>query len=61
MQRVADIKELLLPMQFEFMQSFGSGLSAETVELLAVYADDVAQIAAPAKNRAKGVVELREL
>ena len=61
MQRVADIEELFLPMQLEFVQSFGSRLSAKAVELLAVDADDVAQIAIPAENRAKDVVEIGEL
>src|SRR5206468_3100238 len=61
MQRVADIKELFLPVQFEFMQSFRSRLPAEAVELLTVDADDVAQIAVPAQNRAKDVVEIGEL
>ena len=61
MQRVADVEELFLPMQFEFMQSFGSLLSAEAVELLAMDTNDVAQIAGPAKNCAEDVVEFREL
>src|SRR5688572_11523129 len=61
MQRVADVQELFLPMQSEFVQSCGSHLSAEAVELLAVDADDVAQVAIPAENRAKDVVEIAEL
>lgn len=61
MQRVADVEKLFLPVQFEFVQSFGSRLSAKTVELLAVDADDVAQVAIPAENRAKDVVEIGEL
>jgi hypothetical protein len=61
MQRVADVEELFLPMQFEFVQSFGSRLSAKAVELLAVDADDVAQVAIPAENGAKDVVEIGEL
>ncbi len=61
MQRVADVEELFLPVQFEFVQGFRSRLPAEAVELLTVDADDVAQIAVPAKNRAEDVVECREL
>jgi hypothetical protein len=47
-------------MQFEFVQSFGSRLSAKAVELLAVDADNVAQVAIPAENRTKDVVEIGE-
>ena len=61
MQRVADVEELFLPVQFEFMQGFRSRLPAKAVELLTVDADDVAQIAVPTKNGAEDIVEFREL
>ena len=57
MQRVADIKELFLAVQFEFVQSFQSRLSPEAVELLTMDADDVAQIAVPVQDGAEDVVE----
>ncbi len=61
MQRVADVQELFLPAQFEFVQSFGSRLPSKAVELLTVDADNVAQIAVPAKNGAEDIVEFGQL
>ena len=53
MQRVADVQELFLPVQFKFVQGFRTRLPAEAVEFLTVDTDDVAEIAVPAKNRAE--------
>jgi hypothetical protein len=61
MQRVADIEKLFLPVQSEFVQGFGSRLSAKAVELLGMDTEDLAQIAAPPKDGAKDVVELRQI
>lgn len=58
---VTDVEELLLPVQFEFVQRFRSRLPAEAVELLTVDANDVAQVTVPAKNCTEDVVELGEL
>jgi len=60
-ERVADVEELFLPMQLEFVQGLRPVLPAEAVELLAVDPDDITQIAVPAEDSAKYIVELGEL
>jgi len=57
MQGVAEVQELFLAMEFELLPSVRSGLPPEAVELLAVYADEVVQIAVPAQNGSEHVVE----
>ena len=53
MQGVADVEELFLPVQPEFVYGFGPRLSAEAVELLTVDTNEVAKISAPSENGAK--------
>jgi hypothetical protein len=57
MQGVAEVQELFLAMELELVPSVRSGLPPEAVDLLAVYADEVVQIAVPAQNGSEHVVE----
>ena len=50
MQRVADIEKLLLPVQLQLVQGFRTRFATKAVELLAVDANDVAEIDLPAGN-----------
>src|SRR6202048_5290340 len=60
MQGVADIEELLLPVQLELVQRLRPRLPPEAINFLTVYTNDVAQIAVPPENRAEHVVKLVE-
>lgn len=60
-KRVADVEELFLPPELQFMQRLGPRLPAEAVELLAMDANDVSEIAVPAKNGADDFVEFWEI
>src|SRR5271157_2979024 len=60
MQGVADVEELLLPVQLELVQRFRPRLPPEAINFLTVYTNDVAQIAVPPENRAEHVVKLVE-
>jgi hypothetical protein len=54
---VANIQEFLLAMQLEILQRLRSRGAAEAVELLAVDAKDVIQVAAPAQDGAEDFVK----
>ena len=58
---VADVEELFPSVQFELVQGLGARLFSKAVELLAVDMNDIAQIAAPAQDGSKDVVELRQI
>src|ERR1700736_5184385 len=60
MQGVADVEELLLPVQLELVQRFRPGLPPEAINFLTVHTNDVAQVAVPPENRAEHVVKFAE-
>ncbi|HTF61547.1 MAG TPA: hypothetical protein VK638_02425 [Edaphobacter sp.] len=60
-QGVADVQKLLLPMELEFMQSFGAGLSPKTIELLPINAEDVSQVVVPTQHGAEDIVEVGQI
>src|SRR5271157_1517833 len=60
MQGVADVEELLLPVQLELVQRFRPRLPPEAINFLTVHTNDVAQIAVPPENRAEHVVKFVE-
>ena len=59
MQGVADVEELLLPVQLKPVQCFRLRLSPEAINFLTVHTNDVAQIAVPPENRAETRREIR--
>src|SRR5271166_3759070 len=60
MQGVADVEELLLPVQLKLVQCFRPRLPPEAINFLTVHSNDVAQIAVPPENRAEHVVKFVE-
>ena len=50
------MRELLLPVQLQFVQRFGSSFPPEAFEFLTVDVDEVTQIAVPPKDSSKDVV-----
>ena len=60
MQGVADVEELLLPVQLELVQRFRPRLPPEAINFLTVHTNDVAQIAVPPENSAEDVVKFVE-
>ncbi len=57
---VADLEKLFLFMELQFAKRFRPRLPTEAVELLAVDANDVSEIAIPSKNGANHFVKVWE-